>query len=358
MDQRTIKVNINDIAMEYCVVSLEAQGTINKLLQRIEYLEKQNYYAMVQMNSLKVAQYRYDTNEVVIPPWHMEPPNVLNTQWNLPSFSPSMMSPTFSPSITWSTLSPSMMSSTFSSSMMSSTYSPSMMSSTFSSSMMSSTLSPSSSSTLSQSSLPTFVSPNFQWSEANTTTTITSVHESVPTTGTALLPLLPTKAVTKVVVPTTKQKPPVPLTANSQSSVMNVSEGTNANSPISYMTAKENTPLPPINRVELISPQMVVNKYPKLCTKSKIPTLAVKLATEAFFGPKVMSYCTFKGVGSCHALPQTEVKSMKEFLLKLTMPGTISSRVEFENVWAKCVESVGQKCKTLRNLRLANMELK
>jgi len=102
---------------------------------------------------------------------------------------------------------------------------------------------------------------------------------------------------------------------------------------------------------------MVVNKYPKLNTRSKIPTLAVKLAKEAYFGPEVMSYCTFKGVGSYHALPQVEVKNMKDFLLNFTMPG-ISSQVEFENVWAKCMESVGQKCKMLRNLWIANLDLR
>ena len=122
---------------------------------------------------------------------------------------------------------------------------------------------------------------------------------------------------------------------------------------------KENMPpLPPIDYSKLMTPQMVVNKYPKLCTGSKIPTLAVKLAKEAYFGPEVMSFCTFKGVGSCHALPQTQVKKMKDFLRTFSFPGIISSKVEFENVWSKCVESVGQKCKTLRNLRLANMELK
>jgi len=126
---------------------------------------------------------------------------------------------------------------------------------------------------------------------------------------------------------------------------------------VSY-TAKENTPLPAINHDELISPNVVLTKYPKLLSRAKIPTLAVKLAIEAFFGPEVLSYCTFKGVGSCHALPKTEVKKMKEFLLNLTLPAIVASRVELENIWAKCEESVGQKCKKLRKLHLANIELK
>ena len=54
-----------------------------------------------------------------------------------------------------------------------------------------------------------------------------------------------------------------------------------------------------------------------------------------------MSYCTFRGVGSNHALPQDEVKKMKDFL---SFPAIVSSRIDFEDVWTKCVESVGQKC--------------
>ena len=105
----------------------------------------------------------------------------------------------------------------------------------------------------------------------------------------------------------------------------------------------------------MLSPQTVADKYPKLLVPSKVPTLAVKLAKEAYFGTELMSYCTFKGVGSYHALPQTEVKDMKAFLFKLTFPNMVSSRVDFEDIWAKCVESVDQKCKQLRNRQLGNL---
>ena len=131
----------------------------------------------------------------------------------------------------------------------------------------------------------------------------------------------------------------------------------NADVPIDD-TTKENTPLPGINRAALLSPKTVADKYPKLLICSKIPTLAVKLANEAYFGPNVMSYCTFRGVSSNHALPQDEVKKMKDFLFKISFPAIVSSRIDFEDVWTKCVESVGQKCKKLRKLRLANLELK
>ena len=127
---------------------------------------------------------------------------------------------------------------------------------------------------------------------------------------------------------------------------------------ISTVSMKENTALPPIDHSTLISPQAVVDKYPKMLKESKIPSLAIRLAKEAFFGKEVMSFCTFRGVGSYHALPDTEVKKLKEFLRNLTCPGIISSRPDFEILWKKCVESIGQCCKNLRKCRLASLELK
>ena len=55
---------------------------------------------------------------------------------------------------------------------------------------------------------------------------------------------------------------------------------------------KEESPLPAINRSALIKPEEVVEKYPKLLTPSKIPTLAVRLSKEAYFGKQIMGLCT------------------------------------------------------------------
>lgn len=89
----------------------------------------------------------------------------------------------------------------------------------------------------------------------------------------------PVKTIAKVIVPTvanTHSVTDVPLT----------------------MTTKENTPLPSINHDQMLSPQSVADKYPKLLVCSKVPTLAVKLAKEACFGAEIMSYCSFKAVCS------------------------------------------------------------
>ena len=176
-------------------------------------------------------------------------------------------------------------------------------------------------------------------SVANTKESITAAATSnITTSCTATAP--PITTITKVVVPTSVQYP--------------IFKRWNTADVLLGATDKENTPLPPINHQELLNPTTVVDKYPKLLQHSKLPTLAVKLAVEAFFGPEVMSYCSFRGIGPNHALPQAEVKKLKDYLFKISSPGIVSSRCEFEIIWAKCVTSIGQKCKTLRNLRMAN----
>ena len=126
---------------------------------------------------------------------------------------------------------------------------------------------------------------------------------------------------------------------------------------VSEETIKKIT-APPINQQELITPQDVLEKYPKLAKKSKITTLAVRLAKEAFFGREHMSYCTYKGVGSLPALPDTEVNKLKAFLHTLCIPQIVTSNVEFEGIYRACVEAVGQACKELRKQRLAKENLK
>ena len=72
----------------------------------------------------------------------------------------------------------------------------------------------------------------------------------------------------------------------------------------SIMAAKENNPLPLIDLDKMLRPQHVVDKYPKLLTASKLPTLAVCLAKQAYFGKQVMICYTVRGTGKFHALPQ------------------------------------------------------
>jgi len=74
---------------------------------------------------------------------------------------------------------------------------------------------------------------------------------------------------------------------------------------------KETNILPDIDHDSLTSPEHVIEKYPKLLKASKIPTLAVKMAKEAYFGTEVMKHCTIKGSSGWHALPKNQLASMK-----------------------------------------------
>lgn len=96
------------------------------------------------------------------------------------------------------------------------------------------------------------------------------------------------------------------------------------NSQLEKITAdKERNPLPPINRSTLLQPTEVVEKYPKLAVFSKIPTLAVHLSKESYFGKGIMILCTFRGMGTYHALPEEELAKLKAFYVNSATPGLL-----------------------------------
>lgn len=112
---------------------------------------------------------------------------------------------------------------------------------------------------------------------------------------------------------------------------------------------KKANPLPQINPSQLLPPQDVLNKYPKLLCNSRIPRLAVKLCKESYFGEDIMKKCTVKGTGKHHALPEKKLKELRLYLIDLCVPRITPSTVEFEALWKICLESIGQCCKTLRS---------
>jgi len=59
----------------------------------------------------------------------------------------------------------------------------------------------------------------------------------------------------------------------------------------SLIKDNENNPLLLINTAVLIQ---LIEKYPKMMKISKIPTLAVKLAKEAYIGKQIMPKCTVR----------------------------------------------------------------
>lgn len=129
---------------------------------------------------------------------------------------------------------------------------------------------------------------------------------------------------------------------------VSLSSDTSSDASCLIVPDKENTPLPEIDYMKLIDPQDVVDKNPNLLTKTKLPTLAVRLAKEAYFGPDIMIHCTVRGVGSFHALPRAELDKLKMFLYKLALPRFIDRRIDFEEVWKLCINSIGQACKNYR----------
>ena len=294
---------------------LEVQQTIKKLTERIECLEKQNYYTMLSLRSYSkitlpppppppslymehgkrppINNMNYVTPSVMPPVNYNNPPYV---NYEIPpgaiNMSQDLESPLYSQ---WPVMN------------------------------------------VSEENPTATQVESIATTKENTLSPFVSAANTNGTESEAITP--PIKPIAKVVVP------------------LGTSRTGNADVPLDD-TTKENAPLPAINYAELQSPNKVVGKYSKFLVRSKIPTLAVKLANEAFFGPTVMSYCTFQGVGSYHALPQQEVKKMKDFLYTVSFPSVVSSRIDFEDVWRKCVESVGQKCKKLRKRCLANLELK
>lgn len=78
--------------------------------------------------------------------------------------------------------------------------------------------------------------------------------------------------------------------------------------------------LPPIDRLKLISPKLVVEKYPKLVEKNKLTRLAVHLARESFFRKEIMALCTVRGNGDFHALPKEALSQLKSFMISVSVP--------------------------------------
>ena len=111
---------------------------------------------------------------------------------------------------------------------------------------------------------------------------------------------------------------------------------------------KEDSPLPEFDASKLVEPEVVIEKYPKLMTVSKIPTLAVRLSKEAYFGKDIMALCTVRGTGAYHALPKEELSKLKMFLFHQCHPRLIGTHLDFENTWKASIEAIGQACKSLR----------
>lgn len=104
----------------------------------------------------------------------------------------------------------------------------------------------------------------------------------------------------------------------------------------------------PSRSCNLISPKEVLIKYEKLIVPSKLPTLSVKLAREAFIGQNIMDGSTVRGTRGQRALPTNELQNLKTFLRKMSCPRFFNTEVDFEECWKSCLIAIGQACKNSR----------
>ena len=102
-----------------------------------------------------------------------------------------------------------------------------------------------------------------------------------------------------------------------------------------------------IDQTELQPVEVVLSRYTKLRTESKIGTLAVKLAKESFFGERILVQCTVSGFRELPALPPSPLGKLKETLIA-QFPQYWKNTSGFEPLWSQCIASINQCCKGLR----------
>ena len=91
-----------------------------------------------------------------------------------------------------------------------------------------------------------------------------------------------------------------------------------------------------------------MSRYPGKDTKT-LRTLAVSLARDCVFGPKVMQESTRSGRGQSgqKQLDPEKLQYIKSIIAGRT--GKNPTDPEFELIWDKCLTSIGKQCQILRN---------
>uniref|UniRef100_A0A1X7UD07 BEN domain-containing protein n=1 Tax=Amphimedon queenslandica TaxID=400682 RepID=A0A1X7UD07_AMPQE len=75
--------------------------------------------------------------------------------------------------------------------------------------------------------------------------------------------------------------------------------------------------------------------------------MAVRLASEAYFGKEVLQKSTVYGQQSNTPLPEDKVRALKKKILSLH-PNYVDTPVEFEPIWTKCVNAINHHASGLR----------
>ena len=95
----------------------------------------------------------------------------------------------------------------------------------------------------------------------------------------------------------------------------------------------------------LLHPEKVLEKYPKLLNLSNVGRLSVKLAIEAYFGIELMKKSTVYGCSDKPSLPKDRVDQLKKKLVSIHFRAT---PIEFEPYWKLCADAINHACSTLR----------
>ena len=103
----------------------------------------------------------------------------------------------------------------------------------------------------------------------------------------------------------------------------------------------QHLPFSAIDKSKYLSSAAVIVKHLKLTAVSKAPTLAVKLARFAVFGDELLGMCTVMGYHDSIGLPTEELTQLKQIVFN-QYPTYWGNPVEFEQVWASCIEGIGQ----------------
>ena len=102
-----------------------------------------------------------------------------------------------------------------------------------------------------------------------------------------------------------------------------------------------------IDRTKLVDPDIVIAKYKHYHETDKISDLAQKLAQKSYFGDNVLVRCTVFGTSRYPALPISVLNDIKRKIFQL-LPEYWVDPVKYETTWCKCSNSIGQRCRRLR----------
>ncbi len=103
-----------------------------------------------------------------------------------------------------------------------------------------------------------------------------------------------------------------------------------------------------IAKDKLSNPDEVIAKYNNYHTVSKAPILATKLASQAYFGDRVLKRCMVLGYRNQPAMPIKQLNDLKQKVFSV-FPQFWANPLDFEVSWAACTEAIGWSCKRLRN---------